>query len=778
MKFCRVVGVVGERWASVAQTVNRLEGRVLFSPSLDQGDDGESNEIQGQISGDVLYLGLAMGDSRRGPAKDVARKSNSTLDGARGAKARTRARASAKGRGRSPARSGGKQKRGSGGDKGAEDRSDEFWAQLVDNCDALRRLTFLCLCSHTMLWVHEPGPAHGLSLETFRRLLALNSARQKTMSILGGRLKAGKKNWPGRCQPWLLFVFVGCTESSLKALQVAVNSTLKACCINCSSNAKACVRIKGQCCSMLGEDGSSAHLDKALSDLDVPSSQRQLFSFSDWISAASLLLPTLRMPDDSTGIISTVRQQQNQTNARGSPSGAALAVPKKGGARGGGARGGAAQQEKSINLENYFRMEEQYQRSICEKAFPRAVESYTRGLPPRYNTSVHNAHVDNAVAEFRAVAGHKGIVGRRWERKLNDICRRVWRGQVSDVDAVAATSGSVGSSSAAALSGKKKSHAALDRRLCDAQSLFGHACVELQRKCVKNNVVDLRKCRSGVNQRLACACGRSVVERADPFTTGAANNLVSRQGVCCTSGARFTSSGLPWALTTLPVAHAAQDETREDSRGASLLTGNSIVNLPNFVPGFNRMELALDVDGGQIFVGLEFENHVRSTRQFFPPASLQSTSYDDAATTTTRTSGNNGPQPKSMAWPDEDVDLFVSMDPAGGSDARKEMAQLQRIYVNNTSSTQILIDLKIQFAEPSGGGIFSFKDVIAAKSFACLLLPHIYPVLPQQQNQQAYLCPFFLGNQSAAKVRAGFVKPVVLLQKDHTGGRGASPQPA
>lgn len=388
---------------------------------------------------------------------------------------------------------------------------------------------------------------------------------------------------------------------------------------------------------------------------------------------------------------------------------------------------------------------------------PLALEVYNRGLPPRYNSSVHSVHANLAVEEFRKSTGYKGATCRKAERKLIEQCKKIWNGGLEKQ----APSRELAESSG---KGRKGGAVLADRRLCDSVSLSGRPCVLLYRACLgkgreNSKVVDLSKCSSGTEERLACLCGRSVVTRSDPFEVQVAN-FSSLVAPCCTASVNlFPGNKLDPADTSiledLPPAVASNEDPNKAAvspvgkRRRKKVAGSAWmvhklgpsssysadlgVSWPGFIPGYNRLEAWRN----SILVGLEYECVETGARQFFAVSSLASP-----------VQAYNIVDDSRALWPEFDVDVFLATD--------KGVTVLQRAFICiGSESPRVTVQARVHFDSEQ----FTHRPVqLVPNSFVSLSFPHAYSnqqgvISKQDQAMRSTAQPF----RSAARLRAGLL---------------------
>jgi len=415
-------------------------------------------------------------------------------------------------------------------------------------------------------------------------------------------------------------------------------------------------------------------------------------------------------------------------------------------------------------LGNFLRLEEQFSKSLFDKYLPRALDVYSRGLPPRYNSIVHAAHVNSALMDFRRISGGKGAVAKQFERKLMDQCKRIWRGTLTLTAQTKVTRDRVTPSVVSVERGRNK---ALDRRSCDSVSLSGRPCINLYRECAvnasgsgtgrsgrgaqgsSNGGSNMVKCSSGVKQTVACLCGSSCFQRDDPFEADAANSSCATAACCAQrphcfldkgKGGRKRHNRLPRASDTMALQNVSATPTAKHSgasiksethgRGkigawtvfrlgpASSYHPGSGLEYDGFAPGYNRLEPWPEAP---VYVGLEYECISTGVRQIFMASSLS------APSSSSYQAQDDDRLRSSSCWPEHDVDLFLST----GSDGTG-ISQLQRIFVNvgpevagkDNCERRVQLQAQVHF---EGGQLFTHRPVVLPPdSLVTLALPHVY----------------------------------------------------
>ncbi|KAI0510027.1 hypothetical protein KFK09_010627 [Dendrobium nobile] len=148
--------------------------------------------------------------------------------------------------------------------------------------------------------------------------------------------------------------------------------------------------------------------------------------------------------------------------------------------------------EDSIScLESCKGLNMKFSVSWCKRALPAAKELYLKDLPAYYPTSMHNAHLENALLAFNSMV--KGPAVKMFKNKLADECTSIWEA---------------------------------GRQLCDAVSLTRNPCMHRRHDINNNNSSKddaIIQHSSGYVFLHACACGRSRRLRDDPFDFESAN---------------------------------------------------------------------------------------------------------------------------------------------------------------------------------------------------------------------------------------------------------------
>jgi protein SMG8 len=166
-------------------------------------------------------------------------------------------------------------------------------------------------------------------------------------------------------------------------------------------------------------------------------------------------------------------------------------------------------------LKSFLDPEYKFSTSRCVQAIPVAKEAYLRDIPSKYNSSVHELHLQKALKEFNQMA--RGPAVEYYLTRLKEDLLKVWRG----------------------------------RQLCDSESLTGRPCIfevhrvpreegpgtdetEFERGANNtNSSLPVFNHSSGVRSLLACNCGRSRKIQEDPFDLDVANFYSFNVEGCC-----------------------------------------------------------------------------------------------------------------------------------------------------------------------------------------------------------------------------------------------------
>lgn len=756
MHFSRVVGVVASSWSDAARAANDAAGgRGLFPRDLDE--PRQAQDVQREVCDDILYLVLALDPvdpnigPKPSPSSSLAQHFVSFATSANPAIANNNA----------------------GVADSQDNYTEDFAAHGKHDLEALRRLLFVFSCAHVLIWV-QSSPA-GLSLTTFGLLNALKASRPRSFAPMANGISSsatstghpvGSSNssinvrhqtsgrgsrskdrgeqvrgWPGRSTPYLVFGFS--LDDEVSKAQGIIMGTLKACGLvgnPTRSSTPFCRAVKNDCCCAVG------NLRPCVNRL-IKQAHVDTFTSAEWLKSAGVLAVSIRLSARS-GLVAALETATQHYDVPDSN------LTKK-------------DAQSLARLESATKSEDALCRALADKGMPFALETYVRNLPPRYGTQVHESHLELAVRELRRFTGGRGSVARRAEKRLTDQCKRIWRGQavLSSTRRTITTSTEKGP----------------DRRLCDAISLTGRSCVNLLRENLaktssgRPGTFDPRSCCSGATIRMACSCGRSVLEYADPFLPGLLNHTYPSHSCCeevlhrthdlAIGTAAHSSSTSSTVFPVSPSSSFAGGKTqhiqnpkasRPQRKGGSWMLHDlgpahdydpsKGIPYPGFLPRYNRLDLW---DETKVYVGLEYESIGSGNRCFYSVSGLYSTGQG--------LTGISDDTHGFMQWPLQDVELFI----APSNVAQDTYLQLQRIYicVPEKAAYRVLLHAHIHFRD-AGNALFTHRPMeLSPGRLYCMCLPHVYLDAQGQPIFQPTSCKQFV---SIARLRPGLLKAVTV----------------